>query len=93
MSVEQQQSKQNNGMDKAVTIIVNGRERSVTEKELTFDRVVDLAFDDPQRGPQIEFTITYRRGHGDKPEGSLVEGDTLKVKAGMIVNVTRTDKS
>jgi hypothetical protein len=79
--------------DKAATIIVNGREKSVTSKELTFDEVVNLAFDDPQRGPQVFFTITYRKGHGDKPEGSLVEGTSLKVKDGMIVNVTRTDKS
>lgn len=79
--------------DKAVTIIVNGREKSVTSKELTFDQVVDLAFDDPQRGPLIFFTITYRRGHGEKPEGSLVEGKSVKVKDGMIFNVTRTDKS
>lgn len=79
--------------DKATTIIVNGRQKTVTEKELTFDQVVDLAFDDPGRGPMIEFTISYRKGHGNKPEGTLVEGDTLKVKDGMIVNVTRTDKS
>ncbi len=75
------------------TIIVNGRQKTVTSKEMTFDEVVDLAFDDPQRGPQIFFTITYRRGQGNKPEGSLVEGETVKVKDGMIFNVTRTDKS
>lgn len=79
--------------DKSVTIIVNGREKNVTSKELTFDEVVDLAFDDPQRGEYIVFTITYRRGHGNKPEGTLVEGETVKVKDGMIFNVTRTDKS
>jgi len=32
-------------------------------------------------------------GHGSKPEGTLVEGDTVKVKEGMIFNVARTDKS
>jgi hypothetical protein len=78
---------------KTVTIVVNGRQKEVAKDELTFDEVVDLGFDDPGRGPQIFFTITYRRGQGDKPEGSLVEGETLKVKDGMIVNVTRTDKS
>ena len=81
-----------NEKDKEVTIIVNGREKTVTSKELTFDEVVDLAFDDPQRGPNIVFTITYRRGEGNK-EGSLLEGQSVKVKDGMIFNVTRTDKS
>jgi len=86
-------STQANEKDRSVTIVVNGREKTVTSKELTFDEVVNLAFDDPQPGPNIVFTITYRRGHGDKPEGSLVEGGTVKVKDGMIFNVTRTDKS
>lgn len=79
--------------DKAITIIVNGREKTVASKELTFDEIVDLAFDDPKRGPLIFFTITYRRGSHDKQEGSLIEGETVKVKDGMIFNVTRTDKS
>ncbi len=77
---------------KTLTIIVNGREKVVTSKELTFDEVVDLAFEDPQRGENIVFTITYRRAHGNK-EGSLLEAQSVKVKDGMIFNVTRTDKS
>lgn len=86
-------STQAHEVEMSFTIVVNGREKTVTSRELTFDEVVDLAFDDPQRGPNIVFTITYRRGHGDKPEGTLVEGDTVRVKDGKIFNVTRTDKS
>jgi hypothetical protein len=41
----------------------------------------------------ICFTITYRRGQGNKPEGTLDDGDTVKLKEGMIFNVTATDKS
>jgi hypothetical protein len=78
---------------KEYKIIVNGREKTVTEKELSFDDIVALAFDNPPTGPNIVFTITYRRGHGNKPEGSLVEGETVKIKDGMIFNVTATDKS
>ena len=79
--------------DKDITIIVNGREKTVEKKELTFDEVVDLAFDDPQRGENISFTITYRRGPDGHKEGSLLEGKSVKVKDGMIFNVVRTDKS
>ncbi len=75
------------------TIIVNGRQKLVTKKELTFAEVVALAFDNPPTGPNIVFTITYRRGEGNKPEGTLVEGETVKIKEGMIFNVTATDKS
>ena len=78
---------------KEVTIIVNGREKTVTTKELTFDELVNLAFDEPPSGEFICFTITYRRGQGNKPEGTLTEGESVKVKDGMIFNVTATDKS
>ena len=81
------------GRDKAITIIVNGREKTVTERELTTDDLVKLAFEDPSTGEFICFTITYRRGQGSKPQGTLEEGETVKVKKGMIFNVTATDKS
>jgi hypothetical protein len=79
--------------DKNITIIVNGRQKVVTEKEMSFAEIIALAFDNPPTGPNIVFTVTYRRGHGNKPEGTLVEGETVKVKDGMIFNVTATDKS
>lgn len=79
--------------DKDITIVVNGREKIVTGKELSFAQLVALAFDTPPTGENIVFTITYRRGQGEKPEGSLVEGETVKIKKGMIFNVTATDKS
>ena len=79
--------------DKSVMIIVNGRQRKVTTEEVTFDELVDLAFDDPKRGPQIVFTITFRNAAGRIKEGELDEGHRLKVQEGTIVNVTRTDQS
>ena len=80
--------------NKEIMIIVNGREKTVgIREELTFDQLVALAFDDPPTGEFIYFTITYRRGQSNKPEGILVEGETVKVKEGMIFNVTATDKS
>ncbi len=81
------------GQDKEYQIIVNGREKTVTTKHLSFMEVVSLAFDNPQTGPNIVYTITYKRGDGNKPEGTLVEGQTVRVKDGMIFNVSATDKS
>lgn len=78
---------------KTVTIVVNGREKSVPKDEVTFNELIELAFDNPPTGPQICFTITYRRGRGNKPEGNLAEGESVKVKEGMIINVSFTDKS
>jgi hypothetical protein len=65
----------------------------VYKAQLAFDEIVELAFDDPPQGEFICFTITYRHGHGDKPEGTLLEGESVKVKNGMVFNVTATDKS
>ena len=81
--------------DKTFSIIVNGRPTQVPSErdELSFDELVDLAFDDPARGPQIVFTITFREAGGRVPEGELDEGQRLKVRDGTIVNVTRTDQS
>ena len=81
-------------MNKEYTIIVNTREKTVAQKELTFAEIIALAFEKPPSGPQVYFTVKYRRGEGSKPEGTMVETDPpLKIKEGMIINVTATDKS
>jgi hypothetical protein len=79
--------------DKGTKIIVNGRPKVVNEKELSFMDIVKLASDPVPTEQFIIFTITYRRGHGHKPEGTLLQGQSVKVREGMIFNVTATDKS
>jgi hypothetical protein len=75
------------------SITVNARAKTVTSKELTFDQVLALAFEPVPTGDNWEFTVAFRRGQGNKPEGTLSRGETLKVKDGMIIDVTATDKS
>ena len=79
--------------DKKVGIVVNGTPQRTDLESLTFEQVVAFAFQDPPTGPYICFTITYRGAGGRKPEGSLVEGDTVKIMEGTVFNVTVTDKS
>lgn len=86
------QSEKDGGHSKDITIIVNGRPKQVTKDELSFDEIVVLA-DGLPAGENVVYTITYRKGQGHKPEGSLVKGETVKVKDGMIFNVSATDKS
>ncbi|MDA8128422.1 MAG: multiubiquitin domain-containing protein [Betaproteobacteria bacterium] len=78
---------------KSTTIIINGRPKEVAARELSFMEIVRLAFDDAVFNDVTIYTITFKRGHGDKSEGTLVEGESVKVKEGMIFNVARTDKS
>jgi len=93
MNSSQEHNDDGKGHGKKFTIIVNGRQKVVSGKESSFAEIVALAFDNPPTGPNIVFTVTFRRGEGNKPEGTLVEGETIKIKDGMIFNVTATDKS
>jgi Multiubiquitin len=81
------------GAPKDYTIIVNGRKKVVMTNQVSFDLIVHLAFDPVPIGPNILFTVTY--GHGPKvnPEGMLLEGESVKIKDGMVFSVTQTDKS
>jgi len=78
---------------RATVIIVNGQKKEVTEKKLSFEQVVKLAFPDAEFGPNIAYTVTYKRGTNQKPKGVMVQGDVVTIKKGMVFNVTRTDKS
>lgn len=78
---------------KETTIIVNGRKKQVVEIKESFGNIVALAFDSPPTGQNILFTVTYRNGPPKNPEGTLIEGQSVKIKNGMIFNVTATDKS
>jgi hypothetical protein len=79
---------------RTVTIIVNGERHEVRrDSDLSFEEVVALAFDDPPTGPNWYLTVTFRRGGGQRPDGALVAGQSVKVKEGMVFNVTATDKS
>lgn len=79
---------------KTVTIIINGRPKTIPKNDdLTFEEVVALAFENPPTGDGIQYTIQYSRGQGNKPTGALVEGQSVKVKDGMEFDVTSTNRS
>lgn len=80
-------------MSQSVTIYVNTKPKTVEKDEITFEEIVKLAYDNPPSGPNWVFTVTYHRGQGNKPEGSLRQGESVKVKDGMVFDVTATDKS
>lgn len=75
-----------------IEIIINTRPYEVPKDEMTFEALAELAYPGGG-GENVSFTITYRNGHGNKPEGRLAAGESVRVKDGMIFNVTRTDKS
>jgi len=76
-----------------ITIYINGRKKHVDPGKLSFDALSELAFPGQETGPYICFSVTYTDGPLPKPEGTLGEDESVKLREGMIFNVTRTDKS
>ena len=79
--------------EKEYEIIVNGRAKVVKLKELSFFDIVKLAFGEVISDGQKIYTMTFKKGVDARPEGNLVEGDIVKIKKGVIFNVSATDKS
>ena len=77
--------------DKDYTILVNGREKTVTEKKQSYRDIARIAYPDANFD-QFLYTITFFKGEGGH-EGDLVEGETVIVKDGMVFYVRRSDKS
>lgn len=81
----------NPGHDKTFTIVVNGRERVIAEHRLSYRQVVSLAYPDDQPDSNLNYTVSYANVHGH--DGTLVDGQDVEIKNGMVFNVTRTNRS
>lgn len=93
MIKENTKKEEDKGKEKQFTIIVSGREKVVTEHKLTYTQVVQLFLNGAAVDPNLIYTVTYRKGNNDNHEGSMVDGDTVTIKDGMIFNVSATTKS
>jgi hypothetical protein len=79
---------------KTVTIIVEGAQHEWPKNDdITYAQVVTLEVPDYSTHPEITYAVTYKNGHGAKPEGVLVPGASVKVKEGMIFSVSDTGQS
>lgn len=78
---------------KLVTIIVEGTPHEWPKGEITYAEVVTLEVPDYPQHPEITYSVKYKKGSGNKPEGILVPGASVKVKEGMIFNVSETGLS
>ncbi len=78
---------------KTVTIVVNGTPHEWPKGEITYAEVVTLEVPDYSQHPEITYSVKYKNGHGDKPEGVLSPGGSVRVKEGMIFSVSETGQS
>jgi hypothetical protein len=76
---------------KSVKIIVNGRERTVHDNQITYEQVAELAFPGEPPTEEMVYTVSYTDPHGK--DGTLAPGQKVHVKDGMVFNVGRTNRS
>ena len=80
--------------DKTVTIIVEGTPHEWPKNsDITHEQVVKLEVPDYGPGSNITYAVKYKNGQGNKPEGILPPGGSVKVKDGMILSVSETGQS
>jgi len=78
---------------KTITIIVEGTPHEWPKGEITYAEVVTLEVPDYPQHQDITYTVIYKKGHGNKPEGILSPGASVKVKEGMVFSVSATGQS
>ena len=81
------------GNEKIVTIIVEGTPHEWPKGDISYSEVVTLEVPDYPQHPDITYSVTYKRGQGNKPEGILAPGASVKVKEGMVFNVSDAGQS
>lgn len=74
-------------------IVVNTRPREVDQEVLTFDAITKIAFPNPDGINNPIFTVSFKNADQKPSEGTLVAGESAKIKDGTIFNVTRTGQS
>lgn len=77
------------GQNKSYDIVVNGKQRTVTDHRISYDQVIRLAF--PEGPFDVVFTVAYANPHGK--DGTLALGQETPVHKGMSFNVVKTNRS
>jgi hypothetical protein len=69
MKTETEKKDEAPGQNKEVIIIVNGREKKFSGKEISFKEVVVLTFGTYEENENIVYTVSYSKGE-DKKDGT-----------------------
>lgn len=81
--------------DMEFEVVINGTETPLDHETVTYEELGELAY--PGHNPEALFTVTYRHAdssHGGKGNGTLVAGESVKVKKkGTTFNVRLTTRS
>lgn len=80
-------------VDHKVIILVNAMEKPWDKKQITFKEVVILEYGTFDPNPDIVYSVTYKNGPKENPEGIMKDDETLFVKNKMKFYVSRTNRS
>lgn len=78
---------------KLVMIVIEGTAHEWPKTEISYAEVVTLEVPTYPEHPEITYSVKFKRGHGDKPEGTLPPAGSVRVKDGMVFNVSETGQS
>jgi hypothetical protein len=76
-----------------IGIIVNARVKAVQNEMLSYEELVQLAFDKLPQHQHFSPTVQYSRAAGEKSRGVLLPGESVKVQSGTIFDVVFTDSA
>lgn len=71
-----------------IEIVVNGRLEAVPDGKLSRDEIIKLAFG--KLPVNAILTVQYARGGEENPSGVLLEGQSVKVRSGMVFDAVST---
>lgn len=81
------------GAPAEVTIIVEGTPHEWEKPEISYAEVVTLFDPEFPKHPEVTYSVTYKHGPSQSPDGILAPGASVKVKNRMVFNVSRTGQS
>lgn len=81
------------GPPRTITIIVSGTPHEWSKPRINYTEVVTLFDPTYPQHPDWTYSVTYKHGPSENPDGILSPGDSVKVKERMVFNVKCTGQS
>jgi hypothetical protein len=78
---------------KQVSIKVNSRDYDIDKGDVSYATIVTLAFPDYPQHQERTYSVIYKKGHSNKPEGILPPNSSVRVKDKMMFTVKHTGQS
>lgn len=66
--------------DQPAAIVVNGEQKDVASRVVSWETIVDLAFPGDRSNPDLTFIVTYEQTEQSKHDGTLAVGGSVTAK-------------